>query len=152
MNINVATNISNEFKNIEIIIKAPEMSEQVQSLVMQVTNILNKKEQVIGIKDSKIYLLSTNKIIYFYSQEKNNYCKTENGLFKVKEKLYELENVLSKDFIRISNSCIINLNFVESFDPSLTGTVKVIFKDGTKEYVSRRKISEVMKRIKEWGE
>lgn len=96
--------------------------------------------------------MSTNKIIYFYSQEKNNYCKTENGIFKIKEKLYELENILNKDFIRISNSCIINLNFVESFDPSLTGTIKVIFKDGTKEYVSRRKISEVMKRIKEWGE
>lgn len=54
MNINVATNISNEFKNIEIIIKAPEMSEQVQSLVVQVTNILNKKEQIIGMKENKI--------------------------------------------------------------------------------------------------
>ena len=36
--------------------------------------------------------------------EKNDFCKTRDGIYKIKEKLYYLEEVLpSKDFIRISN-------------------------------------------------
>jgi len=70
--------------------------------------------------------------------------------FKIQEKLYELENCLNSNFVRISKSCIINLNYVECFDSNLSGTVEVIFKDKTKEYVSRRKVNEVIQKIKEW--
>ena len=88
----------------------------------------------------------------FYSEDKNNYCRTAKDSFKIKDRLYELEEKLcSGDFVRTSNSCIINLKYVDSFDTSIIGTIEVIFKDGSKEYVSRRKIKDVMKKIKEWG-
>lgn len=152
MEINVATNISNEHKNIEVIIKAPDLNEQVKSLVNLAMNLNNQKGQVLGTKDNKTYILTIDEIISFYSEGKSNYCKTKSGSFKIKEKLYELENILkTKEYVRISNSCIINLNYVESFDSSIIGTIEVIFKDGTKEYVSRRRVSEVMKKIREWG-
>lgn len=152
LNINVATNISKEYKNIEVIINAPEITEEVKIIANNIMEISSSTKQIIGAKDNKIYLLKIDEIIYFYSEEKNNYCKTENGIFKVKEKLYELEEKLSKgDYVRISNSCIINLKYVDSFDTSIIGTIEVIFKDGSKEYVARRKVKDVMKKIKEWG-
>lgn len=152
MDINVATNISKEFKNIEIIIKAPEMTEEVKSITDSIMGMSNSAKQIIGTKDNRIYLLTMDEIMSFYSEERNNYCKTQNGIFKIKEKLYELEEKLTKgNYVRISNSCIINLKYVDSFDTSIIGTIEVIFKDGTKEYVSRRRVKDVMKRIKEWG-
>lgn len=152
MDINVATNISKEFKNIEIIIKAPEMTEEVKSITDSIIEMSNSAKQIIGTKDNRIYLLTMDEIMSFYSQERNNYCKTQNGIFKIKEKLYELEAKLTKgNYVRISNSCIINLKYVDSFDTSIIGTIEVIFKDGTKEYVSRRRVKDVMKKIKEWG-
>lgn len=152
MNINVSTNISKEYKNIEVIIKAPELTEEVALITNTVMGISNKVKQIIGTKDNKIYLLAIDEIIYFYSEDKNNYCKTKNGEFKIKEKLYELEEKLSKgDYVRISNSCIINLKHVDSFDTSIIGTIEVVFKDESKEYVSRRRVKDVMKKIKEWG-
>jgi len=152
LDINVATNISKEFKNIEIKIQAPEMTEKLKKTIGTIMEIFNQTKQIIGTKDSKIYLLKTDEIICFYSEEKNNYCKTENGIYKIKEKLYELEEKLSNgNYVRISNSCIINLEFVKSFDTSLIGSIEVIFKDGSKEYVSRRRIKEIMKKVKEWG-
>lgn len=152
MDINVATNISKEYKNIEVIINAPEITEEVSSIANTIMGIANSIKQIIATKDNKIYLFTIDEIIYFYSEEKNNYCKTKNGTYRIKEKLYELEEKLSKgDYVRISNSCIINLKYVDSFDTSIIGTIEVIFKDGSKEYVSRRRIKDVMKKIKEWG-
>lgn len=152
MDINVATNISKELKNIEIIIKAPEMTEEIRTIINRIMEISNTTKQIIGIKDNRIYLLTTDEIMCFYSEDKNNYCKTQNDTFKVKEKLYELEEKLAKgNYVRISNSCIVNLKYVDSFDTSIIGTIEVIFRDGTKEYVSRRRVKDVMKKIKEWG-
>lgn len=150
MNINVATDISKEHKNIEVIIKAPEMTEEVQQITNTVMKVINSRKQIIASKENKMYILDIKEIIKFYSEDKSNYCNTEKGIFKIKERLYELEEILGKNFIRISNSCIINLNHVESFDSSITGTIEVIFKDKTKEYVSRRRVSDVMKKIREW--
>lgn len=150
MNINVATDISKEHKNIEVIIKAPEMTEEIQQIANTVMKVTSSKKQILATRENRIYILDIKEITEFYSEEKSNFCKTKNGKFKIKEKLYELEEILDKNFIRISNSCIINLNYVESFDSSITGTIEVIFKDSTKEYVSRRRVSDVMKKIREW--
>lgn len=152
MNINVATNISKEYRNIEVIINAPEITEEVKNIANTIMTMSNETKQIVGTKDNKIYLLTINEVICFYSEDKNNYCKTSAGSFKIKEKLYELEEKLSKgDYVRISNSCIVNLKYVDSFDTSIIGTIEVIFRDGSKEYVSRRKVKDVMKKIKEWG-
>lgn len=152
MDINVATNISKQYKNIEVIINTPEITEEVTTITNTIMGISNSIKQIIGTKGNKIYLFTIDEIMYFYSEDKNNYCKTKNGTYKIKEKLYELEEKLSKGgYVRISNSCIINLKYVDSFDTSIIGTIEVIFKDESKKYVSRRRVKEVMKKIKEWG-
>ena len=85
MDINVATNISKEHKNIEVIINAPELTEEVTAIANSIMGISNSVKQIIGTKENKIYLLTIDEIIYFYSEEKNNYCKTKNGIFRIKE-------------------------------------------------------------------
>ena len=57
-------------------------------------------------------------------------------------RLYEAEERLKQHhFIRISNSEIINLKKVRSFDLSFTGTVCVVLIDGSKTYASRRYVT-----------
>ncbi len=130
MNINVATNISKEFETIEVKINAPEMTEKVKTIVNTIMSITNSSKQIVGIRDNKIYLLKSDEVICFYSEEKYNYCRTKDGIFRIKEKMYELEEMLcTGDFVRISNSCIINLKYVDSFDTSIIGTIEIVFKD-----------------------
>lgn len=82
-------------------------------------------------------------IIYFYSEDKNNYCKTEKKIYKIKSKLYEIEK-LSTDFIRISKNCIVNIEHIKNFDISKTGSIKINMDDNTYRIVSRRKIRDII--------
>ena len=150
MDIKVRTNISSEFENIEICINAPERNEEVQRLENE---LLTKQEKtiknIIGMQDNDIFIINLSDIILFYGEEKNNFCKTKDGVYRIKEKLYYLEEKLpQKDFIRISNSVIANINHVKCFNTSIIGKIIVKFKDGSEEAVSRRKTSEIMSFLK----
>ena len=149
MNIKVRTEISNEYENIEVIINTSKLTADVQKIIELIQNLDTSLDKIIASKGNDIFILNTKDIVCFYSEEKSNYCRTTKGVFKVRETLYELEEKLSSnDFIRISNSCIININHVECFNTGIIGTIIVKFKDGNIEYVSRRRVSKVMKQLK----
>ena len=151
MDIKVRTNISNEFQDIEVYINAPERNEEVQMLENELLSKSSKSiQQIIAMQNNDIFIINMSDVILFFSEEKNNFCKTKDGIYKIKEKLYYLEDMLSKkDFIRISNSAIINISHVKCFNTSIIGKIIVKFKDGSEEYVSKRRTSEIMKFLRD---
>ena len=153
MNINVRTNISKDYgENIEIVINTSNYTKEVGKIVETLQQFTDEVDVIIGRKGNEISLIDISEIIYFYSSEQSNYCKTEKGDYQIKQKLYQLEETLPKNqFIRISNSTIINIKFVECFDVSIIGNIIVKFKNGETEHVSKRKVSGVMKFLKERG-
>lgn len=154
MDIKVRTNISKEFKDIEVCINAPEKNEEVQRLENELlANASKSIQQIIAMQNNDIFIINVVDVIVFFSEEKNNFCRTKDGIYRIKEKLYYLEEVLStKDFIRISNSAIINVNHVKCFNTSIIGKIIVKFKDGNEESVSKRRTSEIMKFLKDRSE
>lgn len=152
MDIKINTNISSEFKETSITINAPELSDEIQNLIQYISNINTIPNQIVANKNNKIYFIDLEKVICFFSKDKYNYVRTKEGTYKIKHKLYELEEIFKqKDFIRISNSCIININQVECFDTSILGTVLVKLKDNTQETVSKRNVSQIKKLLIERG-
>ena len=150
--IKISTHISSEFKEPEIIINAAELTEEIQELITYISNINSTPSQIIGDKNNKMYFINIEHIVCIFSKEKYNYVRTKEGIYRIKYKLYELEEILNKkDFIRISNSCIININQVENFDISILGTILVNLKDKSQEAVSKRNIVQIRKLLKERG-
>lgn len=150
--IKISTHISSEFKETEIIINAAELTEEIQELITYISNINSIPSQIIGDKNNKMYFINIEHIVCIFSKEKYNYVRTKEGIYRIKYKLYELEEILNKkDFIRISNSCIININQVENFDISILGTILVNLKDKSQETVSKRNIVQIRKLLKERG-
>ena len=144
MKIKITTNISNEFKE--------ELSDEIQTVLNYISNINTTPHQIMASKNNEIYFIDLDKIICFFSKNKYNYARTQDGTYKIKYKLYELEKLLkTKDFIRISNSCIINIQQVVCFDTSILGTILVKLNDDTQETVSKRNVSHIMKLLKERG-
>lgn len=120
MNIKINTKFSEQLNKdeYEITIIASEMSKELSIIINNIQNLANKKISIITAeKDNKIYLLETEKVEKFYSKNQNVYCIYENKSYKIRKKLYELEDLLDNNiFIRISNSCIINIKQIECFD------------------------------------
>lgn len=54
------------------------------------------------MQDNDIFIINVSDIILFFGEEKNNFCKTKDSIYKIKERLYYLEEVLpTKEFVRI---------------------------------------------------
>ena len=152
MGIKINTNISSEFKETSVTINAPELTKEIQSLIQYASHINEMQNQIMASENNKIYFIDLERVICFFSKDKYNYVRVKEGAYKIKQKLYELEDILrKKDFVRISNSCLIHINQVECFDTSVLGTILVRLKDGTQETVSKRRVAQIMRLLRERG-
>ena len=88
-----------------------------------------------------------NEIFRIYSMDKKVYLETEKENLLLKLRLYEFEELAQScgwtDFIRISNTDIVNFSKVTKLDMSLTGIVKVNFTNGKDAIVSRRYMNKI---------
>ena len=128
----------------KIIIKTSSMNEEVQKIV----SMLSKDEikVISGMKEDKVEILDEDNISRVYAQNGMVYASTQNGVYVLKSRLYEIEEILNnKKFVRISKSEIINLREVKNFDFSFVGTISVQMKNNDVCYVSRRFVSKIKK-------
>ena len=72
---------------------------------------------------------------------------TEKERLRLKCRLYQLEEVLPEYFVKINQSCVANIRKVARFDTSVSGTLLIKFKNGYKDYVSRRQMKAVKERL-----
>ena len=126
-------------KEPKIIIHTDKMTEEVSQIVKLLSE--EKPEVFAAIHENgEIILLEQTEIIRIYAEN----AKTKDGSYRLKARLYELEERLNKKmFIRISNSEIINLKEVKKFDLSFSGTICVSMSDKTATYVSRRYVRKI---------
>ena len=150
MDFEVDTNISKEYESIKVLITAPELNEQVQSILNNLSTVCENRNNIVATKNNELFLLKTNDILYFYSDEKYIYAKTRNESYRVKQKMYELEEILPNNkYVRISSAYIINIDKTISFDMGQIGSLYAKMEDGKKLEVSKRKIKEVKRFLNE---
>ena len=91
--------------------------------------------------------LKQSEVFRIYSMDKKVYVETEKESLLLKLRLYEFEELAQNcgwtDFIRISNTDIVNFSKVTKLDMSLTGVVRVNFTNGKAAIVSRRYMNKI---------
>lgn len=107
----------------------------------------DEPSQLRGFLRGEIVKLDTKDIYCFTVDEGKLYAITEKEKYLLKQQLYNIEGILDKNFIKINQSSIANTNKIQKFDASISGTLKVIFKNGYTDYVSRRNIKSIKERI-----
>ncbi len=121
------------------------------SMTEDVKNILNKLSEqapqiISGSRDNKIEVIEQADLIRIYANSGKVFAVTHKGEYALRLRLYEIEERLPPhQFVRISNSEIINLKNVNHFDLSFTGTICVKLANGTSTYVSRRYVPKLKK-------
>lgn len=102
-------------------------------------------EQKLKVYDGEqTYMILQSDIIRIYSADKQVFVSTLDRQYRIKERLYEMEDRLKKDkFVRISNSEIVNVGKIKKLDTGMTGTIKMYLKGDIETYVSRRYVPKI---------
>lgn len=148
MNIHINKCINKELKDDEfkINIEVSDKNEELDNIIEYINQY--DKRKLIVYDGYNMIQVNVKDIIYFYSDGNYNFCKTKDKEYRIKSKLYEIDKK-SNDFLRISKSCIVNIKQVKSFDIGENRNIVVRFNDDSEQFVSRRKIKEVMNYLDE---
>ena len=148
VNIQKILNDKLEQNMVNVILEYSKETNKIEDFIEYINKYNTQKITVA--KDNNLVQIELKDILCFYSDKKYNYCKTINGEYKIKSKLYEIEK-MNNNFLRISKSCIVNIEQVKCFDIGETGKIIVKFYDDSEQIVSRRKIRDVMNYLDERG-
>ncbi len=118
-----------------------ELSEEIERLV------LGRSQSIIGYGEGEIVNINVSDICCFTVYDNKVYAVCDREKFQVRQRLYVLQELLGDDFVKINQSCIANIKKIERFDTSFAGALNVKFKNGYKDYVSRRQLKKVKERI-----
>jgi len=134
----------------EIIIKCNNLDNNIIAIKKFINNIDANNQQFIFYKEDKEYYFPLNNILFFETSSKNIDAHTNDDIYQIKYKLYELENILPNNFIRVSKSTILNINHIYSINHNITSSSTVEFHKSYKQvYVSRFYYKELKERLKE---
>ena len=132
-------NIDEKVKETLVVVSANKIDKEVQNLI---NYIEYSSEYLIGIVENKASIININEIIRVYIEDRKTFVVTLKDTYVVKKKLYEVENMVTRNFIKISQSEIANIKFIKNLDFSNTGTIVIKYKNSDISYVSRRMIKE----------
>ena len=103
--------------------------------------------ELYGYRDKISVRLSPSEIQCVTIQDGKSFAMTQDETYQLKERLYMLEDVLGDSFLKINQSCIANIHKIKKFDATFSGALLVIFQNGYRDYVSRRRLKAVKERI-----
>ena len=127
-----------------VVIYARERSLEVERIERFV---MDEGTELIGYRGDSIYPVSAEEIYCVSILAGEVVAHTAKGELVLRERLYSLEERLGADFVRINKSCIANIRGIERFETTLFGSLCVIFKDGYRDYVSRRQLKAVKEKF-----
>lgn len=123
-------------------------SHQRNALVEQLESLVNAQEvEILGYKEQETVKLDLSDIFCFICENNKVYAITEKEKYKIKLRLYQLEERLPQNFVKLNQSCLGNISKIKRFKASFGGSLSVEFKNGYMDCVSRRQMKIVKERF-----
>lgn len=111
---------------------------------------LSKDNALIGYEENRAKQLHYHEILYLEALEDRVFAYTQSGVYEIKRRLYELEELLRPyHFVRCSKAFIIHLLKVDSIYPALNGRYCARMVNGEDVMISRKYARTVKQRIME---
>lgn len=146
--------IKPELSEIEVGVAAAQHDDTVQRLLLYLHNFdeellsLPASKRIIGANEEGLYPLKVSDIAHFFTNGRNCYARTCNtathevGIYRIKERIGELEHMLDEhEFVKVNQSEIVQISYIERFVPAGATSIELVLIDGTRCFVSRRMIA-----------
>lgn len=119
------------------IIYAKELTDEIQQVLL---SIEQPKEKLFTVKqEDRLFIIDVKDIQMVRTEGGQVYVYNDAAQkFASAKRLYEVERLLGRDFIRISKGAIVNLMKIDHVDTNIFGSLDVIMKNGCVEGISRR--------------
>ena len=117
---------------------------EIESLVLEYSGT----DRIPVFSDDDIKMLSFAEIECITVLDGKTYAiDSKNCRYRLKQRLYELEQILPSSFIRINKSSLANETRLDRFTVAYASGVDAVFKCGYREYVSRRCFAQIKRRF-----
>ena len=123
-----------------------ELTDRIEALV----NESAVDDRLQGFTEDDFVMLKFEEIEYIMMENGKTFAVDGKGdCYRLRQRLYELEEMLPASFIRISKSALANEKHLVRFTSGFSGAVDAVFRCGRKESVSRRCFAEIKRRYRE---
>lgn len=133
-------------KDIDIVIRASEQDAQVSALIKSLTQHDSQKLTVLD-RDNCSCVIDEEEIIFVSADGKNVRITAASGIYRAKQSLQSIEEILSRKYLRVSRFELINLSMVQKYDFTIVGTLRIEFNNGMETWASRRYIPLIRQRL-----
>lgn len=133
---NVEIKLAKDIATPYAVIYTNELTEEINSLV----KLLEQKTNlpVTAKKDDTYHVILPEEIFMVRTENQQVILYTQDSQYSTPKRLYEIEEQLGKEFLRISKTTLINLKQLASVEPSFNGTMYLKLKNGCQDYISRK--------------
>lgn len=134
----VECKISSDYKEPYAVLHINRMTPAVAEIISMLEKEDTASLTLIATKERKTYFMKPEDISLVRAEGREIACydKLKNR-YVLDKPLYELENMLSTLFVRISKSTIVNINQINHVEASFNGTMELVMKNGVTDYISR---------------
>ena len=140
----ISINIEPNCTDTEIVINCSSITTEIENIIAALQLVDNR---ITVTKNNEKHLLSISKIAYIESVDRRTFIYTENDCYESKLKLYEIEERLYDNFLRISKSCIVRLKYIHSLKSEFDRKIRITLENGEQLIASRQYAAELKKRL-----
>ena len=136
----------------EVTIRCGRVDDTIQKIHQFIIDQTQSGKKITFYKDNQEFYFPLEDVLFFETEGEYIFAHTANDAYRIKYRLYELEEMLPKDFARAAKSTIVNIRQVYSITRNLTASSLVKFVGSHKQvYVSRYYYNELRQRLNPGG-
>lgn len=123
-----------------------KVSDEVKEIIAYVKS---RQGQLTGSMDDMQFEIPVGDIFYIESVDNKTFAYTQNEVYELRQKLYEVEDLLrEKHFLRTSKSTLLNLMKISAIKPALNSRFTAVLFSGEETVISRKYVPELKKALK----
>ena len=135
--------IDKAYRETQIHVCKDTLDEEVKNILSELHTLFDETLSGTDEKGNRC-LIKPAEVFSFYAEGQRVFAMDHTHRYSLSKKLYELEESLgSHGFVRISKSEIVNVKRIRSLDMSISGTIRVIMKNGYETFASRRNVAKL---------
>lgn len=134
----------------EIVIRCRELDARIQRIQKYLMDEAASLPEITYYKDEEEFFIPLSDVLFFETGGECVFAHTAKDAYRIRQRLYELEHILPRYFVRVAKGTILNARHVYSIQRNLAAASLVQFKGSHKQvYVSRFYFKEFKQRMEE---